>query len=332
MFFSDTQNPTSVQSASDLTLLPASWATEIFFGADIHFHTTLKGHVLSQVLKINGFNICYHLMELKKTRQLFLSKATGLVYIQFILEGSFRYNSEDPKFRFNANQYGMFSMPDKPLNISFTSGRYRIVQIGFPAAVLFHRSGSEFNISDFHGKSFRPDVEKVVFTKQMLIDKKLVMILNNILSHCLRSPVPVLKLYEYCIRIIQNFSMHHISSNSINAWRSKKMMHLELLEKFIMDHLYTPVTNEILQQFAQSFKISEHRMQKMFKTQYGQTIAHFSKAKRMDKAMQLLLDTNISIGEIALHTGYKSFSNFSRAFNLWFKNSPSFYRSTGYTK
>lgn len=49
---------------------------------------------------------------------------------------------------------------------------------------------------------------------------------------------------------------------------------------------------------------------------------------RMDKARKLLMDTNASITEIALSLGYPNLYSFTRAFKLYFKESPVTLRKT----
>jgi AraC-like DNA-binding protein len=66
-----------------------------------------------------------------------------------------------------------------------------------------------------------------------------------------------------------------------------------------------------------------------FRQVFGATIAEYCAERRMRRAREFLLETQMSISEIALSIGYSSTGNFSTAFQKRFGVSPSSVRRTG---
>ena len=67
-------------------------------------------------------------------------------------------------------------------------------------------------------------------------------------------------------------------------------------------------------------------MKALFKSVYGTSIAAHMKEHRMRKAAKMLLESDMSIGEIAFSVGYDNQSKFSTAFKDFFQMLPKEYR------
>lgn len=74
---------------------------------------------------------------------------------------------------------------------------------------------------------------------------------------------------------------------------------------------------------ARNLGISESHLYKKLKSSTGKSTALFIRSIRLEKAKELLLTTELSISEVALKTGFKNISWFSRAFKKEFGFSPS---------
>ena len=67
-------------------------------------------------------------------------------------------------------------------------------------------------------------------------------------------------------------------------------------------------------------------LKKIFKKVYGTSLAAHMKQHRMEKAAELLKDTDMSIAQIALAVGYESQSRFTVAFKETYDLLPTAYR------
>ncbi len=96
--------------------------------------------------------------------------------------------------------------------------------------------------------------------------------------------------------------------------------------KDYIDKNYTsPIT---LDSLSEQIYISKYYLSHIFKSQTGTSPIKYLISKRMDKAAQLLTDTDLSIRDIALRVGYDDPVYFSQMFKKMMNASPAAYRSS----
>lgn len=81
-----------------------------------------------------------------------------------------------------------------------------------------------------------------------------------------------------------------------------------------------------LEQMAEYINVSSFYLSKLFKEEKGITFINFISDKRLEKARQLLEDTELSIKEITAEVGYNDQNYFSRIFKNKYGVSPKEYR------
>jgi len=92
---------------------------------------------------------------------------------------------------------------------------------------------------------------------------------------------------------------------------------LELIENDPRGNIHT---------WAVTFNLSNAHLQRLFKHATGTALGQVLTEKRLQKAAQLLVKTNLSIKQIASAVGYEHTSSFTRAFERRFEYSPRSYR------
>jgi AraC-like DNA-binding protein len=92
---------------------------------------------------------------------------------------------------------------------------------------------------------------------------------------------------------------------------------------FLLTNLDNPGT---IYHLAQKLKISESKLRRGFRLEYGATPFDFLLKARMERAKQLLLTTSMLMRDIAAETGYNKVSNFIAAFKKIYGRSPGTYR------
>ncbi|CAM3929888.1 response regulator [Cohnella lubricantis] len=101
------------------------------------------------------------------------------------------------------------------------------------------------------------------------------------------------------------------------------------IKEYIDQHYFEDIKISI---FAERYYLSREYLMKLFKQQYGSGIHEYVQKVRMDKAKELLNDSDLKIQDISEMLGYKDKNYFSKAFRNYFALSPSEYRhkwSTG---
>ena len=83
-----------------------------------------------------------------------------------------------------------------------------------------------------------------------------------------------------------------------------------------------------LKQLASRFSISSSTLNKYFMAIYGEYIPSFQRKVRMNKAAELLLDSDLSVGIISAKMGYQNPGKFSQVFKKYYGLSPLAYRKS----
>lgn len=95
------------------------------------------------------------------------------------------------------------------------------------------------------------------------------------------------------------------------------------IHEYLLEHLAERITIEDL---SRQFLMNPTTLKKVFKEIYGTSLAAHMKQHRMEKAAELLINTDMSIAQIALAVGYESQSRFTTAFKDVYEVLPSMYR------
>ncbi len=77
---------------------------------------------------------------------------------------------------------------------------------------------------------------------------------------------------------------------------------------------------------ARRFGVSQTVLKECFRSLYGESVAAYSRRLRMEKAAELLLNTDVNILEVAMQVGYSNASKFARAFQATMGCTPKAYR------
>ena len=97
---------------------------------------------------------------------------------------------------------------------------------------------------------------------------------------------------------------------------------------FIHFNYAEPIT---VQEMAGLLSLNRSYLYRIFKEETGLSPIEYLNGYRIDRARQLLVETNIPVGQISVSTGFSTFSSFSRFFRLKYGVSPSTFRKMART-
>ncbi len=102
---------------------------------------------------------------------------------------------------------------------------------------------------------------------------------------------------------------------------SKNKRLIDKLFHYLMDNLDSPL--EPITDIANRLNTNSTILKRGFKVIHEKTIAEFHREKRLEKARDLILDTDTKLSTIATQCGFKSLSHFSRTYKKHFGVNPS---------
>lgn len=121
----------------------------------------------------------------------------------------------------------------------------------------------------------------------------------------------------------------HIQLPNLKRWQSHEITHREYFKAingavdYINSHLHEPIN---LYDLANAVHISGFHFHRIFKAFLGESPGEYIQRLRLEKAVFKLQTTQLTLSEIADHTGYQSPHALSKAFKKRFGISPSAYR------
>ena len=110
-----------------------------------------------------------------------------------------------------------------------------------------------------------------------------------------------------------------------NEQKSKEMIPIATIQRYIQDHLNEDLS---LIRLADIVHLNPSYLSRMYKKATGFNLNHYINIIRLNKAKELLKNSNLKIHEIASHVGYLSGSYFTQFFKRETKISPQHYRDT----
>ena len=97
------------------------------------------------------------------------------------------------------------------------------------------------------------------------------------------------------------------------------------LQNYIKNHLNCPLR---LQELSDIVSISPSYLSRIFRQVTGQTITNYIQSIKITKALEMLVDTDCALCEIAEALGYYDQFHFSKVFKSYVGTSPTVYRNT----
>lgn len=95
----------------------------------------------------------------------------------------------------------------------------------------------------------------------------------------------------------------------------------------LVDQIEENLAEEInIVSLAESFDMSPWHFQRLFKSLVGDTLGGYIRGRRLTKAVQLLLNSELGIIDVAFSVGFNSHEAFTRSFKSYFALSPKSFR------
>lgn len=210
-----------------------------------------------------------------------------------------------------------------------------------------HLMGSQTGTVDYF--TFLFPLKYISFRTDDMLDDKLLEPLNS--GHLMINPRVKDSAKELCEQLIDIYMAENDETESkITAQIKTKIILLQfilemwkkgfviendtsgrnIVEKEMVSYIQQNFTGKIsLKEFGEQFHLSEKYISRYFKEHFHITLSQYITYLRLENAKQLLQDTDLSVTETAMQSGYQNVSYFIRSFKKAYGISPLKYRNSG---
>lgn len=209
-----------------------------------------------------------------------------------------------------------------------------------------HFMGSQTGTVDYF--TFLFPLKYIAFRSDDMLDDKLIEPLNS--GHLMISPEIKDTVKEQCEQLARVYAAEIDKSESkITSQIRKKIILLQFIhelwkkgfivendttgrntvEKEMVSYIQQNYTGKILlREFGEQFHLSEKYISRYFKEHFHITLSQYVTYLRLEHAKQMLQETDISVTEVAMQSGYQDISYFIRSFKKTYGVSPLKYRKS----
>ena len=209
-----------------------------------------------------------------------------------------------------------------------------------------HFMGSQTGTVDYF--TFLFPLKYIAFRTDDMLDDKLIEPLNS--GHLMISPEIKDTVKEQCEQLAGVYAAEIDESESkITVQIKKKIILLQFIhelwkkgfivendttgrntvEKEMVSYIQQNYTGKILlREFGEQFHLSEKYISRYFKDHFHITPSQYVTYLRLEHAKQMLQETDISVTEVAMQSGYQNISYFIRSFKKTYGVSPLKYRKS----
>ena len=210
-----------------------------------------------------------------------------------------------------------------------------------------HLMGSQTGTVDYY--TFLFPLKYISFRTDDMLDEKLLEPLNS--GHLMICPRVNDTAKELCEQLIEIYEAKNDESESkittqvrtkiillqfiLEMWKKGFVIENDtsgrnIVEKEMVSYIQQNFTGKIsLKEFGEQFHLSEKYISRYFKEHFHITLSQYITYLRLENAKQLLQDTDLSVTETAMQSGYQNVSYFIRSFKKTYGISPLKYRNSG---
>lgn len=284
----------------------------------------------------NIFSTCYIKMyELQNGDKMWpgVEHSHDYVQIWYVREGECEHIVQNKKYVLKKNEFFLIP-PFIEHKVGFKNQYCKIIACDFPLQILtednmFFCQMCEVENQDVIKKSFLEEVKKV--RPKCAVGAKWGPIIENSLKKMLMIYTERSRFYSIELKASLIYLMLEIFRIEKMEASDKKKKNKEYFDDINKIKLY--ISGNILKkiyikELAARAKMSVSSFCSYFKKYTGQTVVDFINDLRIEQAKGLLMETNMSVFEICINSGYNDLAYFTRAFKKHTGCTPSQFRKS----
>jgi len=276
--------------------------------------------VLEQKMPVKGCTVSHHWIFVKGPVRLSMAADETGATLHCMMQGSADCRVAGlQKNRLYQGQYNLLQLHDSPHLIYLNPGLYASWEVDSCRDLLEELAQDSPNAKKLLSKG-----SAMAAPLSGIIWNRLYHLISEINHSAPTKKITEMQLYGKLLEI-QAMVLEDLDNAASEQYPDANTRLFETIRSYLCYHLHT---RPDLAQLARNFCISQSKLKQGFKKYYNTTVWHYHHKQRMEKSMQLLLQTSKSIADIAAELGYMP-TNFTRDFKKFFGYPPRAHRHNG---
>lgn len=305
-------------------ILPAHTEYKIHGAASYSVIATF-GTIFFQKTEGRGFTIWTANYFIEEDSMLVATSKRPVLLLHFIFQNEITLSLKKSEFSLGNGQFNISYIPDFKAQAQLHKGKHlQTFHVHFEYDFL-QKFTNGFKRLNFFLNEIKKDKACIITSSPHFATAAMISVINSILKNPYEGKYHQL-FTEAQVKILLLQALHKIHDEGYQ--QSHIRLSAQDIEKiivardYLLAHLDTPISIKPLARIA---GINDYKLKKGFKQLFGNTIFKYLENERMQKAMALLIETDLSISEIAFILGY-SYAHFSGTFKKNFGFPPLYFR------
>lgn len=290
----------------------------------IHLQDPAFGDISCSLLSTPNITLMYGSISLNQAVLLKTKAPLNCLNVAFILEGNLEsnfYHYSEKIQLFNNSHNIIYFNDDAEGEHILPQGKIRTFHLNISAEYFMQNFASDDLITERLKNSICKTTPQIASQIPGFITPEMKSIMHSIL-HCpykegLKRMFLEIKALELITMQFFQFSDQHAQRNTLSQKEKQLALHVKSLLEGNFLH------NWSLDELARSIGSNIQTLKKSFKSMFNMSIFEYYQQLRMEFAIHLIADLNMSISEVSDQLGYSHQNHFSIAFNKRFGYPPS---------
>jgi AraC-like DNA-binding protein len=281
--------------------------------------------ILEQKMTIGGCVIAHHWIFVNGPVKLLLTADQTGATLHCMMQGSADCRIKGGrKLRLYQGQYNLLQLQHLPHEISLNPGLYASWEIDSSHELLKELWHDSPHACKLLSATDPPHSNTPEAHLSGIIWSRLYELIHEINHSVTSKKTTEIQLYGKLLEI-QAMVLEDLDNpeNRLSGDANSRLF--ETIRAYLCNHLDT---RPDLAQLARSFCISQSKLKQGFKKYYMTTVWNYHHKQRMEKSIQLLLQSSKSVADIAAELGYMP-TNFTRDFKKFYGYPPRVHRTNG---
>ncbi|WP_276480060.1 helix-turn-helix transcriptional regulator [Paraflavitalea pollutisoli] len=284
------------------------------------------GELLLQETLGDQYSVWYNNYQVKRGDRLTIISHVPTYRLQFALQNSFNYYDTTGTISpMHERGYNFVFTPGYQERVSFKDRTYSSLEIHFTKEYLCEFADGFAHLAEWLQITERPALSRLCKVNQVATTGMM-----HCIQELLHSPytgTPRKLQYDALVRELLILVLQETAARPLKKiirFTTREVESMYDLKRYLVANVEKPLDLAVI---SEMYGITPRTLKRRFQTLFGAKLYNFLLDIRMKQAGMLLQETDTSIENIAVLTGYQSFANFSTAFKKYYGHPPKYFRS-----